>query len=68
MKLEQLIGRYLRLQQELSIAYRTQPWHPARIDRLADELACTERAIAALRTHDESVRLPDRSRLTTAEQ
>lgn len=47
MKLEQLMGRYFRLKQELSIAYRAQPWHSARIDRLADELAATEREIAA---------------------
>ena len=47
MELEQLMGRYFRLKQELSIAYRVQPWHSARIDRLADDLATTEREIAA---------------------
>ena len=48
MNLEQLMGRYFRLQQELSIAYRQQPWQNTRIDRLADDLSSTERAIAAL--------------------
>lgn len=47
MDLEQLMGRYFRLKQELSIAYRVQPWHSARIDRLADDLAATEKEIAA---------------------
>ena len=46
MTLDQLMGRYFRLQQELSIAYAAQPWHSARIDRLANELAETERLIA----------------------
>jgi hypothetical protein len=46
MDLEQLMGRYFRLKQELSIAYRAQPWHSGRIDRLADDLAATEREIA----------------------
>ena len=46
MDLEQLMGRYFRLKQELSIAYRAQPRHSGRIDRLADDLAATEREIA----------------------
>jgi len=49
MSLEQLMGRHFRLKQELSIAYRSQPWHSGRIDRLADDLAGTEREIANLR-------------------
>ena len=53
MDLEQLMGRYFRLKQELSIAYKAQPWHAGRIDRLADELAATEREIAALQPVDE---------------
>lgn len=53
MHLEQLMGRYFRLKQELSLAYRQQPWHGARIDRLADDLAATEREIAALQPSDE---------------
>ena len=48
MNLEQLTSRYFRLKQELSIAYRAQPWQSLRIDRIADELAATEREIAAL--------------------
>ena len=50
MELEALIGRYSRLKQELSIAYRTWPWHVKLIDRLADDLAATERDIGALRS------------------
>lgn len=53
MQLEQLMGRYFRLKQELSLAYREQPWHGARIDRLADDLAATEREIAAMQPSDE---------------
>ncbi|MES2994154.1 MAG: hypothetical protein V4844_22220 [Pseudomonadota bacterium] len=53
MDLEQLMGRYFRLKQELSIAYRAQPWHSGRIDRLADELSATEREIASLQPVDE---------------
>lgn len=53
MNLDQLMGRYFRLMQELSIAYRAQPWHSARIDRLADDLAATEREIVAVRPADE---------------
>lgn len=53
MYLEQLMGRYYRLRQELAVAYREQPWHGARIDRLADDLAATEREIAASQPVDE---------------
>ena len=52
MDLEQLMGRYFRLKQELSIAYRARPWHSGRIDRLADELTATEREITALQLVD----------------
>lgn len=51
MDLDQLMGRYFRLKQELSIAYRVQPWHSGRIDRLADDLAATEKEIAALQAY-----------------
>ena len=48
MELEPLMGRYFRLKQELTIAYRARPWHSARIDRLAQDLAATEREIGAM--------------------
>ena len=48
MELEPLMGRYFRLKQELSIAYRARPWLSSRIDRLAEALAATEREIGAL--------------------
>jgi hypothetical protein len=50
MDLEQLMGRHFRLRKELSLAYRTRPWHSGHLDRLADDLAATARAIASLRT------------------
>lgn len=58
MDLEQLMGRYFRLKQELSIAYRAQPWNSARVDRLADDLAATEREIAAHHPADEQYNEP----------
>ncbi len=58
MDLEQLMGRYFRLKQELAIAYKAQPWHSGRIDRLADELAATEREIAARQPADEQCSEP----------
>ena len=48
MQLEPLMGRYFRLKQELAIAYRARPWHSGTIDRLANDLAATERAIGEL--------------------
>jgi hypothetical protein len=47
MDLEQLTGRYWRLRRELSTAYEAQPWHSGKIDRLAAQIAETERLIAA---------------------
>ena len=58
MHVEQLMGRYFRLKQELALAYREQPWHGARIDRLADDLAVAEREIAALQPSDEQCSEP----------
>ena len=58
MDLEQLMGRYFRLKQELAIAYKAQPWQSGRIDRLADELAATEREIVALHPADEQCSEP----------
>ena len=52
MDLEQLTGRYFRLQQELAIAYSVVPWNSGRIDRLARDLAAAERAIAAMTSAD----------------
>jgi hypothetical protein len=49
MSLEQLIGRYLRLKEELVIAYSSLPWNAGRIDPLTHDMALTEREISALR-------------------
>ncbi len=53
MDLEQLMGRYFRLKQELVAAYREQPWHGGRVDRLTNDLAATSRDLHALQPHDE---------------
>ena len=50
LNLDQLMGRYFRLKQELSIAYKSHPWHSARIDRLADEVVRTELEIASMKS------------------
>lgn len=47
MTLDQLMGRYFRLKQELEIAYAQKPWHGTLIDRLANEISQTEHQIAA---------------------
>ena len=47
MMIEQLMGRYLRLKQDLEIAYKAQPWHTARINRLANDIARTELELAS---------------------
>ena len=53
MEISQLMGRYYRLQQELSVAHGEQPWHTARIDRIAQEVAATARQISDLQPVDE---------------
>jgi hypothetical protein len=50
---DQLMARYSRLRQELTDAFARQPWHGDHIDRLANELAQTERGIAAPAPRDE---------------
>lgn len=47
MNVEQLTGRGFRLRHELAIAYSSVPWNTGLTDRLAVELAATERAMAA---------------------
>ena len=47
MSLEQLMGRYFRLTQELAIARKAQPWQTGLIARLAKELTLVEQEIAA---------------------
>ena len=47
MTIDQLSGRYFRLQKELAAAYGSLPWDTGHIDRLTDELASIERDLAA---------------------
>lgn len=53
MELEQCIGRYARLKQELAAALAQRPENAGKIDRLADDLVAVERAIADLSPGDE---------------
>jgi outer membrane murein-binding lipoprotein Lpp len=59
-ELAQLIGRYMRLKDELVVAYSARQWHPARVDRLACDLEATARQIQERQPRDEQVneRLP----------
>lgn len=52
MNIEQLMGRYFRLKQELAIVRLSHPWHNGLIARLAAELAAVEREIAALQPRE----------------
>lgn len=56
MTLEQLAGKHARLRRELAEAYVALSWRTGRIDRIAEELAETERAIAAYLGEDEQAR------------
>lgn len=44
---EQLTGKHARLRLELAEAYLAPAWRLGRIDRIAEELAETERAMAS---------------------
>jgi hypothetical protein len=47
MNIQQLVGRYLRLKQDLEIAYKAQPWQSAHINRLANDISRTELELAS---------------------
>ena len=53
MSLEQLIGRYRRLRDELAQAYLDPAWDTNYINRLSDEIVSTERAISKAQPLDE---------------
>jgi uncharacterized protein (DUF1499 family) len=53
MDVDLVMGRYLQLRRELSNAYQAQSWNSERIDWLADQIAETEREIAASQSVDE---------------
>lgn len=55
---EQLTGKHARLRQELADAYSASAWRAGRIDRIADELAETERALATGQPCDEQTEDP----------
>ncbi|HEX2012194.1 MAG TPA: hypothetical protein VJN44_14765 [Roseateles sp.] len=47
MELDLLMKRYASLRQKLAMAYEERPWESSRIDQIADDLAETEKALAA---------------------
>lgn len=53
MTLDQLAGKHARLRQELADAYAAPAWRVGRIDRIAEELAAVERAMATGQPYDE---------------
>jgi hypothetical protein len=53
MGIDQLMGRYVRLKQELAVAYNAKRWQSNQIDRLANDIAAAERQIAAMQPVDE---------------
>ena len=55
---EQLTGKHARLRQELAEAHSEPAWRAGRIDRIADELAETERALATQQPSDEQTEDP----------
>ena len=50
---DELIGTYMRLRQELALAYAAPRWNEGQIDRLANDIARVERAIASSQPVDE---------------
>jgi hypothetical protein len=50
---DQLNGKYARLKLELTQAFAAPAWRVGQIDRLADDLADTERELAATQPADE---------------
>ncbi|MEO8080152.1 MAG: hypothetical protein ABI641_06450 [Caldimonas sp.] len=51
MSVEELVGKYNRLKNELAQAYGEPAWHAARVDRLANEIVMLERQIAQSAPH-----------------
>jgi hypothetical protein len=58
--LDQLTGRCFRLQGELSAAYKIKPWPAGKIRRLSDDIARSQREIAARHLAGDSVALEHR--------
>ena len=50
---EQLTGKHARLRLELAEAHAAPAWRAGRIDRIAEELAEIERALALAQPRDE---------------
>ena len=46
MSVDQLFGKYRRLKRDLAAAYSQPQWNAALVDRLVDEIAEVEKALA----------------------
>ena len=55
MELDQLMGRHLRLQQDLAIAAKSQPRGLGRLSRLANDIAAAERQISAMQSASRAI-------------
>ena len=53
----ELTGKYRRLRLELEEAYAAPAWNRLQIDRIADEIAATERALASVLPQDDEQQL-----------
>ena len=53
MKLQELMGKHMRLRGELARAYEAGGSNTNHLNRLGDEIALTERALARLQCEDE---------------
>lgn len=53
----ELNGKYRRLRSELEEAYAAPAWNRPKIDRIADEIAATERALSSIQPHEEDHQL-----------
>ena len=53
MKLEELLGKYMRLRAELAQAYAAADWNTDHLNRLGDDIALTEQALARAQPRDE---------------
>lgn len=55
MDIDQLTGRYARLQDELEMAYSTSPCHHAHMNRLADDIVSIERQLSSFHSANKAL-------------
>ena len=54
MNVEQLIGRHLRLREEVALAASSVPWNAGHVDRLTAELVAVEHQLEMVRANSQS--------------